>query len=82
MCRCIPVRTREDGGLEVCLITSRNGRGWVFPKGGWERDETIEMATKRETYEEAGVRGTLDETPVGVFTFRSDKKVRSFRNSW
>jgi len=44
----------------VLLITSRGGKGWVFPKGGWEDDETVEAAAKRETVEEAGVRGTIE----------------------
>lgn len=30
------------------------------PQGGWEDDETLEYAAKRETVEEAGVRGTLE----------------------
>lgn len=29
-------------------------------QGGWETDETVEAAAKRETIEEAGVRGTLE----------------------
>ena len=28
-------------------------------QGGWEQDEVIEKAAKRETVEEAGVRGEL-----------------------
>lgn len=29
-------------------------------QGGWETDETVEAAAKRETIEEAGVRGALE----------------------
>ena len=29
-------------------------------QGGWETDETVEAAAKRETIEEAGVRGVLE----------------------
>lgn len=50
--------TAED--VEVLLITSRGGKGWVIPKGGWEDDETVEAAAKRETVEEAGVRGSIE----------------------
>ena len=32
----------------------------MFPQGGWETDETVEAAAKRETIEEAGVRGVLE----------------------
>ncbi|MEW5311665.1 MAG: hypothetical protein WDW38_003360 [Sanguina aurantia] len=58
---CIPIRTVSGcsgpDSLEVCLITSSGGRGLVLPKGGWEDDETVEVAAQRETMEEAGVRG-------------------------
>lgn len=61
---CIPVRYNSGsggaGGVEVLLISSRGGKGWVFPKGGWEADETVEAAARRETVEEAGVRGTIE----------------------
>lgn len=29
-------------------------------QGGWEDDESVESAAKRETVEEAGVRGKLE----------------------
>lgn len=31
-----------------------------LPQGGWEDDETVEIAAQRETMEEAGVRGVLE----------------------
>lgn len=64
--RCIPVRIQEDTAgasasqVQVLLITSRGGKGWVFPKGGWEQDEVVEAAALRETIEEAGVRGRIE----------------------
>ncbi|KAF7804008.1 nudix hydrolase 16, mitochondrial [Senna tora] len=65
---CIPFKYRSpaetsDGGsqkiLEVLMISSASGHGLVFPKGGWENDETVEEAAAREAVEEAGVRGEL-----------------------
>ena len=47
-------------GVEVLLISSRKGKGHVFPKGGWEEDEGLSEAAMRETVEEAGVRGELE----------------------
>lgn len=36
LCRCIPVRYKGANGcaddVEVLLISSRGGKGWVFPK--------------------------------------------------
>jgi diphosphoinositol-polyphosphate diphosphatase len=62
--------------VEVLLITSKGGKGWVFPKGGWEDDETVEAAAARETVEEAGVRGLLEEPLIGTYSFSSVKQER------
>lgn len=75
---CIPVRPAPGGGagpggVEVLLVTSRGGKGHVFPKGGWEVDETVEAAARRETVEEAGVRGVLEEPALGSFPSHSGK---------
>ena len=106
--------------VEVLLVSSRSGKGLVFPKvsrarrrrddppsfshalcslarpagalchalsrtrthtpapslslhathsqqGGWETDETQAAAAARETLEEAGVRGDLEDSPLGPF---------------
>lgn len=64
---CIPYRYRETDEsssgkeLEVLLVSSQKGQAMMFPKGGWECDETMEEAAKRETLEEAGVIGTVEE---------------------
>ncbi|XP_059652016.1 nudix hydrolase 16, mitochondrial-like [Cornus florida] len=76
---CIPFRYREsDEGsdvkseriVEVLMISSPSGPGLLFPKGGWENDETVEDAAKREAIEEAGVRGDLIGF-LGFYHFRS-----------
>ncbi|CAK8566659.1 unnamed protein product [Lathyrus sativus] len=47
--------------LEVLVISSQKGKGMLFPKGGWELDESQKEAAKRETMEEAGVKGIVEE---------------------
>jgi len=64
ICRCIPFRYRDIKDeqkklVEVLMINSQSGPGLLFPKGGWENDETVEEAAAREAIEEAGVRGDL-----------------------
>ncbi|XP_044436171.1 nudix hydrolase 21, chloroplastic [Triticum aestivum] len=58
---CIPYRVRDDNGeVEVLVICSRKkgaSAGVLFPKGGWELDESMDEAARREALEEAGVRG-------------------------
>ncbi|XP_054800988.1 nudix hydrolase 16, mitochondrial-like isoform X1 [Prosopis cineraria] len=80
---CIPFKyrspsKRSDGAskniLEVLMISSASGRGLVFPKGGWENDETVEEAAVREAAEEAGVRGELlsfFQEFLGYYEFKS-----------
>ncbi|PWA82558.1 nudix hydrolase [Artemisia annua] len=76
---CIPFRFRHSEGsngnksdkiLEVLMINSTSGPGLLFPKGGWENDETVEEAAVREAWEEAGVRGDLMHF-LGHFHFKS-----------
>ncbi|GAQ90111.1 hypothetical protein KFL_006010080 [Klebsormidium nitens] len=78
---CIPYRTvskvgadgRSQDITEVLLITSQHGKALLFPKGGWEIDETMEEAALREAMEEAGVRGVLGEA-LGAYDFKSKRK--------
>ncbi|KAL7138356.1 hypothetical protein ABFS83_10G157600 [Erythranthe nasuta] len=56
--------------VEVLMINSTSGPGLLFPKGGWENDETAEEAAEREAMEEAGVRGDLVHF-LGCYSFKS-----------
>ncbi|KAI3667122.1 nudix hydrolase 16, mitochondrial isoform X3 [Cynara cardunculus var. scolymus] len=76
---CIPFRFRYSEGsngnksekiVEVLMINSTSGPGLLFPKGGWENDETVEEAAAREALEEAGVRGELMHF-LGHYHFKS-----------
>ncbi|KAL9411482.1 hypothetical protein AB3S75_045142 [Citrus x aurantiifolia] len=61
---------RSEKIVEVLMINSTSGPGLLFPKGGWENDETVEEAALREALEEAGVRGHLKEF-LGYYEFKS-----------
>ncbi|KAG0452645.1 hypothetical protein HPP92_025309 [Vanilla planifolia] len=80
---CIPYRLKQNtenptgdllSNLEVLMITSPNRHDLVFPKGGWESDETLNEAACREALEEAGVRGAIHESLLGIWEFRSKSK--------
>ncbi|GMN42261.1 hypothetical protein TIFTF001_011475 [Ficus carica] len=72
---CIPYRykTSQQNSLrelQVLVISSQKGKGMLFPKGGWEKDESKTEAALRETLEEAGVRGVV-ERQLGKWSFKS-----------
>ncbi|CAK9150354.1 unnamed protein product [Ilex paraguariensis] len=73
---CIPYRYKNGNGdaikdeLEVLVISSQKGQGMMFPKGGWELDESVEEAASRESLEEAGVLGNV-ECQLGIWSFKS-----------
>ncbi|XP_062105289.1 nudix hydrolase 13, mitochondrial-like [Humulus lupulus] len=75
---CIPYRLTKDEeenySIQVLMVSSPNRNDLVFPKGGWEDDETREEAACREALEEAGVIGILRETPLGEWEFRSKSR--------
>ncbi|XP_020585252.1 nudix hydrolase 17, mitochondrial-like [Phalaenopsis equestris] len=54
--------------MEVLVISSQKGDGMMFPKGGWESDETIKQAASREALEEAGVQGNV-ERRLGMWKY-------------
>ncbi|CAJ1953311.1 unnamed protein product [Sphenostylis stenocarpa] len=57
--------------IEVLMVSSPKRDDLVFPKGGWEDDETVAEAACREALEEAGVKGIVREIPLGRWEFRS-----------
>ncbi|KAL9240012.1 hypothetical protein vseg_014276 [Gypsophila vaccaria] len=76
---CVPFRYRSSSEsdeaefedvVEVLMINSTSGPGLLFPKGGWENDETVEEAARREAIEEAGVKGDL-MGHIGYYEFKS-----------
>ncbi|WP_050603238.1 NUDIX hydrolase [Ruegeria sp. 6PALISEP08] len=60
----------HDGQDEVLLITSRDTKRWIIPKG-WPIDGLNGAETAlQEAWEEAGVRAnTVHNDPVGHFTY-------------
>jgi diphosphoinositol-polyphosphate diphosphatase len=57
------------------LLVSTSKSDWVFPKGGWEQDETLPLGSIRETFEEAGVVGILGP-PLPSVCFETRKAIK------
>ncbi|EOA37110.1 hypothetical protein CARUB_v10010316mg [Capsella rubella] len=76
---CVPYRFKkqevngiESQEIEVLLVSAQKSKGMLFPKGGWETDESMEEAALRETIEEAGVTGELGEK-LGRWQYKSKR---------
>src|SRR5690606_26639954 len=71
----LPFRMTDDG-LLVLLITSRETRRWVIPKGWPEKGLLPHELAAREAYEEAGIVGRVAESPVGSFHYDKQLSVK------
>jgi len=62
---------------EILMCSAAGKKQWIFPKGGWETDESLEEGAKREAFEEAGVLGELGPRLTAItFETRKSKKSR------
>jgi 8-oxo-dGTP pyrophosphatase MutT (NUDIX family) len=60
---------KRKNGVEVLLITSRETRRWVVPKG-WPMPPLKDYtAARREAFEEAGVEGHVRRKKLGSFSY-------------
>lgn len=59
-----------DLGLEVALITSRERKRWIIPKGWPQKKRPLREVAAREAREEAGLEGTVAQEPIGSFEYR------------
>ncbi len=74
----LPWRRSADG-IEILLVTSRETRRWVTPKGGRMPGLTDAQAAALEALEEAGVEGRITEAPIGTFRYLKVLKRRAPR---
>ena len=69
----LPLRKRR-GKVEVLLITSRETKRWVIPKGWPMMGLKDFTSAKREALEEAGVTGQISKTAMGIFGYEKRLK--------
>ena len=70
----LPFR-RHKKKVEILLITSRETKRWVIPKGWPMEGLTDYEAAKIEAYEEAGIDGRIFHAPLGHFDY--EKRLKS-----
>lgn len=72
----LPYRV-EDGHPMVLLVTSRETKRWILPKGQPERKLSPHQVAEAEAYEEAGLVGTVFKSAFARYdTFKRLKSGR------
>ncbi|WP_132250453.1 NUDIX hydrolase [Methylobacterium segetis] len=69
----LPFRLAAKGKPEILLVTSRETKRWVIPKGWPMAGRKDHRAAEREAYEEAGLKGQIAKKAVGQY--RYDKRL-------
>ena len=63
----LPWRRAPD--FEILLITSRETRRWVIPKGWPILGHSAAESAAQEAYEEGGIRGKVNPEPIGQYGY-------------
>lgn len=61
---------KEKGEYSILLITSRNKRNWVIPKGIIEIDLSPRKSAEKEAFEEAGIKGVSHKKNIGSYEYK------------
>ena len=70
----LPYRRSAERTLEIMLVTSRETRRWVIPKGWPMKGRKPHVSAAREAFEEAGLVGEVGKRPIG--SYRYDKRLK------
>jgi len=70
----LPYRRSIGQRAEFMLVTSRETRRWIIPKGWPKKGKSPRRSAAREAFEEAGVLGTVGRRPVGSFSYEKRLK--------
>jgi 8-oxo-dGTP pyrophosphatase MutT (NUDIX family) len=65
----LPLTVGDDGIKRVLLLTSRETKRWVIPKGWPMKGRKPYEAAEQEALEEAGVTGRAKKKPIGTYTY-------------
>jgi 8-oxo-dGTP pyrophosphatase MutT (NUDIX family) len=65
----LPYRLDDDASVEVLLVTSRETKRWIIPKGWPIKGLRPSKVAAREAYEEAGVRGRIAGRAFGRYVY-------------
>jgi len=71
----LPYRVGNGSHPEFMLVTSRETRRWIIPKGWPKKGKSPRRSAAREAFEEAGVIGAIGKRAVGSFSY--EKRLRN-----
>jgi 8-oxo-dGTP pyrophosphatase MutT (NUDIX family) len=66
----LPYRFTSMAALEILVVTTRQSRRWIVPKGWPIKRLTPSKSAAREAFEEAGVRGKIGARAIGFFRYK------------
>lgn len=70
----LPVRRGAEGGFEVLLITSRETRRWVVPRGNPISGKSPAESAAQEAFEEAGILGEVEPEAIGHYSYEKRRR--------
>lgn len=66
----LPIDIGKNGQVYVLLVTSRETKRWVIPKGWPSRKLSDARAAAREARQEAGVTGKIERKSIASYSYR------------
>src|SRR5262252_799126 len=70
----LPYRMSKKDRAEFMLVTSRETRRWIIPKGWPKKGKSPRRSAADEAFEEAGVVGAVGKHPAGSFIYKKRLK--------
>lgn len=55
--------------VEILLITSRDSKRWIIPKGWPKKGMPSHKLAALEAFEEAGIAGRVGKVPIGAYSY-------------
>jgi 8-oxo-dGTP pyrophosphatase MutT (NUDIX family) len=65
----VPFRLTDDGAMEILLVTSRETKRFIVPKGWPMKGKSGRKAARIEAEQEAGVTGRALKEPAGTYSY-------------
>jgi 8-oxo-dGTP pyrophosphatase MutT (NUDIX family) len=66
----LPWRASAETGVEILLVTSRDTKRWIIPKGWPMKGRKPHIVAAIEAQQEAGLNGKVEKEKLGAFSYR------------